>query len=191
MAVRLRRVQQQYEDSVVTEWIGYPLVPGELPSQPITRHNIESRAQASEEEPDAQFGQWDISQNYPNTSMRALEAARCAALQGNEAFSKYHWQLFVAFFAEGKNISDPTVLVEVAQAAGLDVEAFADEFASCSQREKVLDQFRDAVVNHNINALGLPVVIANDEFRIVGAAPTESYSQLIDHYLSKESRLSF
>ena len=185
MAVRLRRVEQQYGDSVVTEWTGYPLVPGELPSRPITQHSIDSRKEADQEEPQALFGEWDASQNYPNTSMRALEAAKCAALQGGDAFSRYHWQLFLAFFAGGKNISDPMVLVQVAQAAGLNVEAFAREFASCSQREAVLDGFRDAVVDYNVNALGLPVVVANDEFRIVGAAPTESYFQLIDHYLSK------
>ncbi len=186
MAVRLRRVEEQYGDSVVTEWIGYPLVPGEVPSRPITQHSIDSRAEADQEEPHALFGEWDVSQNYPNTSMRALEAAKCAALQGDDAFDRYHRQLFLSFFAEGNNISDPMVLVQIAQAAGLNVEAFASEFAGCFQREAVLDDFRQAVVDNDINALGLPVVIANDEFRIVGAAPAESYSQLIDHYLSKQ-----
>lgn len=135
-------------------------------------------------EPKAVFGPWDPSQMYPNGSMRALEAAKCAALQGYEAYSRFHWALFSAFFAEGKNISDPSVLIQVARASGLDVEAFAEEFVSCSQRQKVLAEYREAMVKYDVASLGVPLVIANDQFRMVGAATPEAYHEVVEHFLA-------
>ena len=43
---------------------------------------------------------WNMWQRdeYPNWSLPALEAAKCAALQGDDALTDMHFRLFRAFF---------------------------------------------------------------------------------------------
>jgi hypothetical protein len=51
---------------------------------------------------------WNIWQrdDYPNWSLPALEAAKCAGLQGEAAYEDMHFRLFQGFFEHGKNIAN-------------------------------------------------------------------------------------
>lgn len=59
--------------------------------------------------------------------MPAFSAVRCAALQGDEAASRYQLRAREAFFAESRCISLRHVLVELAEECGLDVPRFEDD----------------------------------------------------------------
>ena len=65
------------------------------------------------------FSPWNPDEPYPASSMPALRAAKCAQLQGEEAFRRSHIALFRAFFEEGMNISERKVLISLAKKTGL------------------------------------------------------------------------
>jgi len=126
--VRLLEIKEEYGDKVNISWRSYPLVPGEIPNRRITPHSAEGRRRADLEEETISFEPWDADQAYPSSSMPALRAAKCAQLQGEEAFHHFHISLFKAFFEESRDISDRQVLLSLAEEAGLDVERFSSDF---------------------------------------------------------------
>src|SRR6266851_1996115 len=58
--------------------------------------------------------------DYPNWSLPALEAAKCVALQGSEAFDRLHLRLYEAFFSRSINIAKPDELLGVVKETGVD-----------------------------------------------------------------------
>lgn len=59
-----------------------------------------------------------------SAGLPSLLAAKAAGRHGEEAFLRFHFALFRAFFEEGRDIGDERVLVEVAREAGLDLDGF-------------------------------------------------------------------
>ena len=62
--------------------------------------------------------------DYPNWSLPALEAAKCAALQSPEAYDDMHFRLFRGFFEEGVNIAKPEEVFALARQAPTGQEGF-------------------------------------------------------------------
>lgn len=80
--------------------------------------------------------------------------------------------LFTAYFADGKNIADASILVTLARGVGLDGEAVAEMLAG--------DSFSDAVradeaQAHALGINGVPFFLINDEIGISGAHPPEAF----------------
>ena len=75
---------------------------------------------------------------WPVTMWPAFEAVKCAELQGPEAADELDWALRKAFFAESRCISMRHVLVELAEAVGLDLVRFAEAFDSGVTKRQVL-----------------------------------------------------
>jgi len=87
-----------------------------------------------------------------------------------------HDLLYKAYFVDGRNIGDPEVLVELAQAAGLDGEA----------ARAVLNgrTFKDAVDedwnwSRSVGVTGVPTFVAGRS-GVVGAQPYEVLKQLLE-----------
>jgi predicted DsbA family dithiol-disulfide isomerase len=84
--------------------------------------------------------------------------------------------LFSAYFTEGRNPSDHTVLIDVARQVGLDVKRAAailgsDEFAAeVREREKFY-------TDRGIQAV--PSVIINDQHLIQGGQPAELFERAL------------
>jgi predicted DsbA family dithiol-disulfide isomerase len=116
--------------------------------------------------------------DYPNWSLPALEAAKCAALQSPEAAEDVHFRLFRGFFELGINISRPEELLPLVRQAPLDFERFLVDFESGITRQAVLDEYNAAVTTYMVYAI--PTVIFNDEFPIVGAVPSEEYEKVLE-----------
>ena len=51
--------------------------------------------------------------DYPNWSLPALEAAKCVARQGQDAFERLHLRLYEAFFTHSRNIADRDAVTEI------------------------------------------------------------------------------
>ena len=110
--------------------------------------------------------------------MPALQAAKCAQLQGEESFKRFHIALFRAFFEEGMNIADREVLIGLAEKTGLDVERFSSDFSRRSLEEEVLAEYEGGRAKYE--GWGIPIVVVGGRYPIAGAVPIAIYRRAID-----------
>jgi predicted DsbA family dithiol-disulfide isomerase len=84
--------------------------------------------------------------------------------------------LFSAYFTQGRNPSDPAVLVDVAQSVGLDAKRAAEILSSdeFSQEVRAREQF---YAGRGIRAV--PSVIINDQHLIQGGQPPEVFEKAL------------
>jgi predicted DsbA family dithiol-disulfide isomerase len=122
-----------------------------------------------------QFKMWERD-DFPTWSLPALEAAKCAAFQGKEAYDRMHYALFEAFFTRGKNIAHRDEILEVAQEVGLDMDRFLADYASGEGRKLAIEEYEEAVNRYMVNAV--PTVFFG-QARVVGAVPLEEYLQVL------------
>ncbi|HEY42213.1 MAG TPA: DsbA family protein [Dehalococcoidia bacterium] len=184
LAVRLRQVKKEYVDSVRIMWKSRPLMVGDIPGRQISAHSVESRARAALEEVGL-FNRWDESQPYPSSSMPAQIASKCALLQGEAAFERFHEAAFRAFFRDCRDISDRKVLMDLAIEAGLDMEKFLADFESDERRQEVLADVEE--VRSQYEGWGVPLTVVGGRMPIEGAAPTDVYRRAVAVCLASET----
>ena len=88
--------------------------------------------------------------DYPNWSMPALEAAKCAAKQGDDVFERLHLRLYEAFFTRSVNIAEPGELGRVVADAGVDIARFTADFRAGAGRAAVVADYEAAVNEHGV-----------------------------------------
>jgi predicted DsbA family dithiol-disulfide isomerase len=115
--------------------------------------------------------------DYATWSLPALEAAKCAASQGNEAFERVHLLLFEAFFAKGINIGNRDEVIEVMRGSGVDMERFLREYEAGTATPKILKEYQEARTAYQITYI--PTVIFNGGRRVVGATSLEDYLKVL------------
>ena len=84
-------------------------------------------------------------------------------------------KLFEAYFAEGRNLAEPVVLLEVAEAAGLDRDAAEEMIRKRSFRGAVDADWKRA---HELGVAGVPTFVSGNR-GLVGAQSFEALEQLI------------
>ena len=84
-------------------------------------------------------------------------------------------KLFKAYFGEGRNLAEPVVLLEVAEAAGLDRDAAEEMIRKRSFRDAVDIDWKRA---HELGVTGVPTFVSGNR-GLVGAQPYEALEQLI------------
>jgi len=177
-AVRLRKLEEEYGNKIDISWRSYPLVVQEVPNRLISPHSVESRRRAALEEDKIRFSPWNPDKPYPASSMPALRAAKCAQLQGEEAFQRFHIALFRAFFEEGMNISEWEVLISLAKKTGLDVKRFSSDFSQRLLAEEVLVEYEEGRAEYE--GWGIPIVVVGGLYPVAGAVPIAVYRRAID-----------
>ncbi|MGH6690759.1 MAG: DsbA family oxidoreductase, partial [Gammaproteobacteria bacterium] len=114
-------------------------------------------------------------------SVPAQTAAKCARLQGGDAFERFHDALFVAHFRDNLDISRPGVLRNLARECGLDLERFQHDYAAGEAYQEVLHDCAEGAAWFGVSAL--PTVIFDEKLSLVGAVPVERYRWMIDWIL--------
>ncbi len=160
--VRLHKVMPEYEDRVRLRVCPFPLeVVG---SEAAPRDILEQEWWlAAIQEPAAGFAPYE-SDDWPETTLPAFEAAWCAFRQGEEAGHDYDLRVRRAFFAESRNIGRREVLVEIAEEAGLDLWHFTRTFDSGEARDAVLEECRLGRERYRVR--GTPTVMLADGTRL-------------------------
>jgi predicted DsbA family dithiol-disulfide isomerase len=116
--------------------------------------------------------------SLPAWSLPAHEAAKCAARQGEETFSRVHLRLYEAFFTESRDIADRDALTRiVSEVEGVDVARFQVDFAAGAGREIAVAE-HEAAVGAGVQAIPAVIVEATGH-RLVGLAETATYRQAI------------
>ena len=115
--------------------------------------------------------------DYPTWSLPALEAAKCVALQGDEAFERVHLLLFEAFFSKWINIGKREEVIEVVRSAGVEMERFLDDYNAGTARAKIFKEYEEAITTHQVNSI--PTVIFNGDQKVIGATPLDDYLEIL------------
>jgi predicted DsbA family dithiol-disulfide isomerase len=106
-------------------------------------------------------------------TFKAHEATEFAAEHGRTA--EFHRAVFAAYWERGENIGEVEVLCGLAAGCGLDPEALRLALADGRYRQRVEEQMawaRDAGLG------GVPTVIFNERFAIVGAQDYEVFADV-------------
>ena len=176
-------MKEEYSNKIDITYRSYILVPGETPVKRTIRFGNEPRRQVKLEGPRIKVGPVGRRNTIDVLSLPALQAAKCARLQGEEAFWRFHILLYSAFYDEGKNISEREELISLAAEAGLDIEQFTSEYDSGRQKNEVSAEHDD--YNENWASWGIPLAIVGDHYPVLGAVPLDVYRRAIDHFLNK------
>lgn len=119
------------------------------------------------------FNPWPHDDHYPNWSLPALEAAKRAARQGPDAFSRVHMRLYEAFFARSRNIADPAEVIKIVAEAGLDTARFVADYRAGAGRDEVLQDYKAA---SEAGVRSIPTVIVQGTGQaLVGLADLAQY----------------
>jgi len=182
--VRLRLLEEEYGDRVHMRFKAFLLRPHPQAGRKPGPDHPERWAKIAENGADVgiQFGVYPADRDLPTHSLPGLEAAKCAALQGSDAFKRMDLRLMEAYFGEGRDISDRGVLLELATESGLDVDKFQESFDSGALQPAVLAEDREAHERWGITAI--PTVVFNNRRAIVGAVPMDQYRMLTEAMLS-------
>lgn len=177
--MRLRKLKQELGDRLVIRWRAFPLRPVPDPTATFKgtyREEAWRRCRSLAGDAGVEFRMWER-EDFPTWSLPALEAGKCAALQGEEAFERLHLALYAAFFSRGVNIGRTEEVLEVVRGVGLDMDRFQSDYETGKAREQVLADYEEAVSAHGVRAI--PTVILNGSRRIVGAVPLEEYRRVL------------
>lgn len=167
-------------DHLKIEWKAFPLRPEPDPTATFKgtyREEGWRRCGAMAEPDGIRFNPWPR-EDYPNWSLPALEAAKCVALQGEEAFDRLHLRLYDAFFGRGINIASPDELVGVIRESGADMSRFLADFQSGSARGAVVRDYEDALTRDHVRAI--PTIIVEGGRRLTGLADVSEYRKAIE-----------
>jgi predicted DsbA family dithiol-disulfide isomerase len=177
--VRLRRLQEELGDRLVIEWRAFPLRASPDPSVSFKgtyREDAWQRCNAMAREDGVTFNTWK-GNGYPNWSLPALEAAKCVARQGRDAFERLHLRLYEAFFTRGRNIADRNEVTAIVRESGADMTRFAADYADGTARDEVLHDYERAVTEHGVRAIPTVVVKARS---LVGMVDLAEYRKAVE-----------
>jgi predicted DsbA family dithiol-disulfide isomerase len=92
--------------------------------------------------------------------------------------------LLNAYFAEARNVGDPSVLRDVAVGVGLDPARVDEVLASNEFEDAVQADIQQAAA---FGATGVPFFVVDRKFGVSGAQPTELFTQVLERAWSEAS----
>ena len=174
--MRLQRIKERFGDRVIVRWHPFALRPQYDPSPfRFAGSYVEKawrRISALAEDVGLSYRMWDKDE-FPRWSMPGLEAGVAAQRQGEEAFHRFHANLFRSFFLESQSLIDKDNLLAVARQSGLDVNMFQRDIEDPTLREAVRQQCEEATDTYLISAV--PTVIIGGKRRRIGMVPADEY----------------
>lgn len=111
----------------------------------------------------------------PNT-LDAHRLIRWAVSAGRGVQGKLIDILFRMYFAEGRNIGDPAVLVEAAGAAGMDTGVVAALLPTDADRADVAEEIATA---QRMGVTGVPCFILDGRYAVMGAQPADALARAL------------
>lgn len=175
-AVRLQRVLPEYQGRVRLVQRAFPLeVYG---GGPPDRRELELEIWlAALQEPEAAFK--PFSDDWPTTTLPAFEAAWCAFQQGEAIGHEFDLRIRRAFFAEGRNIGQHEVMLDLAHEAGLDMEQFNRLFNSGEARAAVLEEGRIGKEIYKVHSTPTVMLANGRKLRHLIAYPTITDGKIV------------
>jgi predicted DsbA family dithiol-disulfide isomerase len=175
--VRIERLESEHH--VKVEWVHFPLHPdtpaeGRALADLFAGRNVDRKAMHAQMKArmDAEglpYGERTMTYN----SRLAQELGKWADTQpGGEAI---HYALFRAYFAEARDISQPAVLLDIAQRVGLPADGAREVLEQRTFKAAVDADWR---LSRQYGITGVPTFVAG-RHAVVGAQPYEVLEQLV------------
>lgn len=185
---RLEHALQQFGrvDDAIIRWRAFQLNPG-MPHKGMSRsaylsmkfggqeraaHIYDAIRQAGEQV-GIQFA-FDRIQRTPNT-VQGHRLIRYAAHAGRDG--ELTEALFQAYFIDGRDLSDDSVLASIAGECGLDSEAAKTYLAGTDNEQEIRAEHDFAV---SLNITGVPCFIIGGRYAVVGAQEPDAFGPLFD-----------
>ena len=112
----------------------------------------------------------------PN-SLSSLQATEYAQEQGK--FLEYHHAAYEAYWDQGANLGDPSVLADIGSGVGLDGAELRERVESGHYAQKVVDQYQEAL---GYGIRGIPTFVF-DNLLFSGAQPYDVFQRVMDKAL--------
>ena len=109
------------------------------------------------------------------------------AQHGPEKQTELKLALFDAHFQQRRNVSDPAVLVAVAESIGIDGTSAAAALDNPVLGQQAQEEQRMA---HDMNVSGVPAMVINGKFMIPGAQDPETYANALRRVVAREAELA-
>ena len=182
--MRIEKLQREH--NVKIEWVHFPLHP-ETPAEGqsledlfrgrnVDRKAMHAQMKARMDAEGLPYGERTMTYN----SRLSQELGKWADTQpGGEAF---HDAMFRAYFVEARDISQPAVLLEIAEQVGLPAAGAREVLEKRSFKEAV-DQ--DWALSRRYGITGVPTFVAGGR-GVVGAQPYEMLERLVKQAASEE-----
>ena len=110
--------------------------------------------------------------DFTTNSHKALLLAEAAKEAGSEVFYAVHRRLFEAFFVDGLNIGDETVLTGLAVECNVPRDIVQRAWTDDVYEQK-LQQYLAAAGQHNVRAT--PTIFFDEQHRLDGALPFDAF----------------
>ena len=101
----------------------------------------------------------------PNT-LDAHRLLRWAMIEGPEVQNRVAVALFKAYFEEGRNVGDRTVLLDIAEACGMDRAVVTALFSAGADVDSVKEEISMA---RDMGVTGVPCFIIDNKYAVMGA----------------------
>ena len=121
---------------------------------------------------------------FTTNSHKSLLLAEAAKEEGQEIFEALNEGLFRAYFTEGRNIGDPQVLRDVAQAVGVSAGRIGQAWSDAAYEKRLA---RDHEAAAEIGITGIPTFIVDGRWIIEGAVPVEMLREVAQKIVSGKS----
>jgi predicted DsbA family dithiol-disulfide isomerase len=184
----LEAAARRYGADLTTVWHAYELRPEPVPLPHPDSDYIREHWQRRVYPMAAERGLTMRLPRRPSRSRRALETAMFAREHGR--FEPVDRALFRARFEDDRDISDPGVLVAMAEAAGLDGAALVQALET---RRHEADVLKDVTLAETLGVRAVPAMIVVPEKApiesgepVIGAVPLDWLSEAIDRALRGE-----
>ncbi len=110
----------------------------------------------------------------------AMAAGEYAKEHGK--FDDYHRRLFKAYWEDGKNLGDISVLKEEAERVDLDSKDLGQALEEGRYDAEVEHQVRFA---HEVGITGIPAFIVDSKYLFTGAQPYQFFKQVVDQVIEE------
>ncbi|MCP5074682.1 MAG: DsbA family oxidoreductase [Rhodobacteraceae bacterium] len=188
-----RALEANPEHDLIIEWHPYQLNP-DMPSEGMDRREyLELKFGGQQQAVDVYMQvenaakevglQLDFAgiKRTPNT-LDAHRLIHWAAIEGLQ--NAVVDRLFKAYFKEGRDISDHSVLVRAAAAAGMDGEMVRMLLAGDADRDDIKSRDADARVK---GVSGVPCFVIDNHYVVQGAQQTETWDKVIKELIEARS----
>lgn len=185
--MRLDDLKEQFGDRVEIEWKAFMLRPTEAGRKTRAEFIDYTKNWARMPEVDPRLkatAPWASADPHPSHSLPALVAAKVVAAFGAAVEDDFHHQMFDAYFAQNRTISDRAVIVSIAADCGLDPTEFGEAFDA--QYDTLADEVRaEHDEARRLGISGIPATVVDDAMLVSGAQPTETFVRLIEERLAE------
>jgi predicted DsbA family dithiol-disulfide isomerase len=184
-AVRLRRIEKEFQGRVALEWRSFLLRPYPDPKRTLEqfRTYTQSWTKPAADDDGGTFRVWATDEGPPSHSVPPHVVAKAAARLGRDAFDAMHERLLRAYFAENRDITKAETLLALWRDVGLPDAEFTHAGDDAILRA-VIDEHNDA---GRREVSGVPTVLMDGiDVPVVGAMPYETYRRWVARRLAGE-----